>query len=78
MRPHLDRLGISNSFCVPYPVLSPRWGTRCGTNLRGPAETAWRPLRLPSRTIPLRSAEPRSAVSRVEHVLSWLCRLRGR
>lgn len=33
--PHLDRLGTSNSFCVPYPVRSPRRGTRCATNLRG-------------------------------------------
>ncbi|WP_432431078.1 hypothetical protein [Mesorhizobium loti] len=64
MRPHLDRFGISNSFCIPYPVLS-----HLGHALRNQFEVlqkqAWRLSRLLSRTIPLRSAEPRPAVSRV-------------
>nr|WP_246728131.1 hypothetical protein [Mesorhizobium japonicum] len=69
VRRHHKRLGINLSFCMMHPVLSPRFGTRCGTNLSGSAETALRPLYRRSRKVPFRSAVSRPAASRVEDVL---------
>ncbi|PBB89950.1 hypothetical protein CK215_24635 [Mesorhizobium sp. WSM3864] len=77
MRPHLDRFGISNSFCIPYPVLS-----HLGHALRNQFEVLQKQacgyrvyFRVRSHSGVPNLDRPSRAF---EHVLSWLCRLRGR